>query len=50
MLILPGSTALSPFRAQRLLSSLQAIDPTVTAVTGRYLHLLMVGIISQATH
>jgi len=38
MLILPGSSALSVFRTQRLLSQLQEIDPNITGVTGRYLH------------
>ena len=38
MLILAGSNALSAFRAQRLLSALQAIDPAITGVTARYLH------------
>jgi phosphoribosylformylglycinamidine synthase len=40
MLILPGSNALSAFRTQRLLSQLQAIDPGITDVTGRYLHFI----------
>ncbi len=38
MLILPGSNALSAFRAKRLLSALQAIDPAITGVTARYMH------------
>jgi phosphoribosylformylglycinamidine synthase len=38
MLILPGSNALSAFRTQRLLSQLQAIDPGIVEVSGRYLH------------
>lgn len=38
MLILPGSNALSAFRAQRLLSAIQKIDSSVTEITGRYLH------------
>lgn len=40
MLILPGSNALSVFRAQRMLSAIQEIDPTVTAISGRYLHFI----------
>ena len=38
MLILPGSNALSSFRAQRLLSALQSIHPAVTQVSARFLH------------
>ncbi|GGC92429.1 phosphoribosylformylglycinamidine synthase [Undibacterium terreum] len=38
MLILPGSTALSAFRTQGLLSKLQAIDANINGVTGRFLH------------
>lgn len=38
MLILPGSNALSAFRAKRLLSALQEIDPAITEVAARYLH------------
>ncbi len=38
MLILPGSNALSAFRTKRLLSQLQVADPSIVAVTGRYLH------------
>lgn len=49
MLILPGSNALSAFRTQRLLSSLQSIDAAVTGVTGRYLHFIdVVGTVSDA--
>jgi phosphoribosylformylglycinamidine synthase len=40
MLILPGSNALSVFRTQNLLSQLQAVEPAITGVTGRYLHLV----------
>ncbi|MEA5098824.1 MAG: phosphoribosylformylglycinamidine synthase, partial [Burkholderiaceae bacterium] len=40
MLILPGSNALSSFRTERLLSALQAVDNTVTSVSGRYLHFI----------
>ncbi|MDB5760669.1 MAG: phosphoribosylformylglycinamidine synthase, partial [Burkholderia sp.] len=40
MLILPGSNALSAFRAQRLLTELQDIDPAITAVSARYLHFI----------
>jgi phosphoribosylformylglycinamidine synthase len=40
MLILSGSNALSVFRAQRLLSALQAIDPSVQGVHGQFLHFI----------
>src|SRR3569832_701745 len=40
MLILPGSSALSAFRTQRLLSQLQEIDPNIAGITGRYLHFI----------
>lgn len=40
MLILSGSNALSSFRAQRLLTQLQAIDSSVTGVSARYLHFI----------
>ncbi|MES2935560.1 MAG: phosphoribosylformylglycinamidine synthase [Pseudomonadota bacterium] len=40
MLILSGSNALSPFRTQRLLSQLQAIEPNISGVTACYLHLV----------
>ena len=40
MLILPGSNALSSFRTQGLLLRLQAIDASITAVTGRYTHFI----------
>ncbi|HEX6592466.1 MAG TPA: phosphoribosylformylglycinamidine synthase [Moraxellaceae bacterium] len=40
MLILPGSLALSLFRQNRLLRDLQALVPTVSAVQGRFLHLV----------
>ena len=40
MLILPGSNALSAFRTQRLLQSLQEIEPAILAVGGQYLHLI----------
>ena len=38
MLILPGSNALSAFRTQNLLSQLQAIDASITGISGRYYH------------
>ena len=38
MLILPGSNALSAFRTQRLLSQLQAVEPAIIGITGRFLH------------
>ena len=40
MLILPGSLALSSFRQNRLLRSLQALLPEVKAVEARFLHLV----------
>ena len=40
MLILPGSNALSAFRSQRLLTQLQAVAPTVAAVSARYVHFI----------
>jgi phosphoribosylformylglycinamidine synthase len=40
MLILPGSNALSAFRTQRLLSQLQAAEPAIVGVTGRFLHFI----------
>ncbi|WP_220807699.1 phosphoribosylformylglycinamidine synthase [Noviherbaspirillum aridicola] len=40
MLILPGSNALSAFRTQRLLTQLQAVEPAVTGISGRYLHFI----------
>ena len=40
MLILPGSNALSAFRSQRLLSTLQAIDHSIIAVSARFLHFI----------
>ena len=40
MLILPGSLALSSFRQNRLLRSLQALLPSVKAVEARFLHLV----------
>ena len=40
MLILPGSLALSLFRQNRLLRELQALVPAVSAVHGRFLHLV----------
>jgi len=38
MLILPGSNALSAFRTQRLLVQLQAVEPAIAGISGRYLH------------
>ncbi|OWW21123.1 phosphoribosylformylglycinamidine synthase [Noviherbaspirillum denitrificans] len=43
MLILPGSNALSAFRTQRLLSQLQAVEPAIIGVTGRFLHFVDAG-------
>src|SRR5690606_32183183 len=38
MLILPGASALSVFRAQGLLTKLQNVDTQITEVTAQYLH------------
>ena len=38
MLILPGSHALSAFRSQRLLATLQLIDHAIVGISARYLH------------
>ncbi|WP_296949675.1 phosphoribosylformylglycinamidine synthase [uncultured Massilia sp.] len=43
MLILPGSNALSAFRSQRLLTQLQAVAPTIAAVSARYYHFIDTG-------
>jgi phosphoribosylformylglycinamidine synthase len=43
MLTLPGSLALSAFRQTRLLQDLQALLPTVSAVSARFLHLIEAG-------
>jgi phosphoribosylformylglycinamidine synthase len=40
MLLWPGPNALSPFRREKLLSSLQAVAPRVRDVGARYLHLV----------
>ena len=40
MLILPGSSALSAFRIQRLLSQLKEIAPAVNGISGRYCHFI----------
>jgi phosphoribosylformylglycinamidine synthase len=40
MLILPGSNALSAFRTQRLLSQLQAVEPAIVGLSGRFLHFI----------
>jgi phosphoribosylformylglycinamidine synthase len=40
MLILPGASALSAFRQNRLLRRLQALVPGVTGVSARFLHLV----------
>jgi phosphoribosylformylglycinamidine synthase len=40
MLILPGSNALSAFRTQRLLAQLQAVEPAIVGVSGRFLHFI----------
>lgn len=38
MLQLPGSSALSPFRQQKLLAGLQAVVPEISAVYAQYVH------------
>ena len=38
MLILPGAPALSEFRTQKLLSTLQAAQPGISAVYAEYVH------------
>lgn len=40
MLIFPGSNALSSFRSQRLLAKLQDIEPSISSISGRYLHFI----------
>jgi phosphoribosylformylglycinamidine synthase len=40
MLILPGANALSAFRSNRLLTRLQAVEPAIAAISGRFVHLL----------
>jgi len=40
MLTLPGSQALSKFRLARLLARLQAVEASVRAVSGQYLHFI----------
>ncbi|MEO0316488.1 MAG: hypothetical protein RL404_165, partial [Pseudomonadota bacterium] len=40
MLILPGSSALSAFRIQRLLTQLKAVEPAITGISGRYCHFI----------
>lgn len=42
VLRIPGSCALSEFRAERLLKKLQAVNPAVQAVRGRYQHFVHV--------
>lgn len=40
MLILPGCSALSFFRSQRLLSQLKAVEPAIAEVSARYCHFI----------
>ena len=40
VLVVPGGSALSPFRAAALLTGLQEVAPQVTAVQGRYVHVV----------
>ena len=42
VLRIPGSCALSEFRAERLLKQLRGVCPAVQAVAGRYLHFVHV--------
>ena len=42
-LTLPGSRALSDFRLHRLLARLQALEPSVTAVSAQFLHFVQCG-------
>lgn len=39
MLLLPGASALTAFRQQRLLQTLRAMQPSISAVSARYLHI-----------
>lgn len=38
MLKIPGTSALSGFRVKKLLAELQVIEPTITAVSARFIH------------
>ncbi len=38
MLKIPGTSALSGFRVQKLLAELQAVEPTITALSARFIH------------
>ena len=38
MLKIPGTFALSDFRVKKLLAELQAVEPTITAVSARFIH------------
>ena len=49
MLVLPGSTALSEFRARKLLQRLQSEVAAVTAVSARYVHFVEVAQELQAS-
>ncbi|MEM7377617.1 MAG: phosphoribosylformylglycinamidine synthase [Pseudomonadota bacterium] len=40
MLIIPGGTALSDFRARSLLAQLQAVDPAIASLSARHVYLL----------
>ncbi|WP_020394477.1 phosphoribosylformylglycinamidine synthase [Thiolinea disciformis] len=42
MLILPGSVALSEFRRAKLLTNLQTVVPSVTQLSGEYLHFVRI--------
>ena len=38
MLKIPGTSALSDFRAKKLLAQLQAVEPTITTVSAQFIH------------
>ena len=50
MLIIPGTSALSRFRLDKLLAELQRVDSRISAVTARYLHFVQVEASLSAHH
>ena len=50
MLIIPGTSALSSFRLEKLLAELQRIDTRISAVTARYLHFVQLDSELSAHH
>lgn len=40
MQVLPGSQALSPFQLARLLAKIQVIEPTISSIDSRFIHLI----------